>query len=95
MVDFKNCLMLNIPISDDGEFINYAVDGKDGNEVEESLQEEWEGSSYFNYKFEIVGYILCVNTEDKGKTLTWEQVKEFTDSKNGIFEIRSVDTGSL
>lgn len=95
MVDFKNCLTLNIPIPDDKDFTNYAVEGKDGKEVEESLQDEWEGSSYFNYKFKIAGYILCFNTEDKGKTLTWEQFKEITDSPNGIFEIRSVDTGSL
>lgn len=95
MVDFKNCLTLNIPIPDDKDFTNYAVEGKDGNEVEEALQEEWEGSIYFDYKFEIMGHILCFNTEDKGKTLTWEQFKEVTDSRNGIFQIRSVDTGSL
>lgn len=95
MVDFKNCLTLNIPIPDDKDFTNYAVEGKDGNEVEEALQEEWEGSIYFDYKFEIMGHILCFNTEDKGKTLTWEQFKEVTDSRNDIFQIRSVDTGSL
>lgn len=87
MVDFKNCLILNIPIPDDKDFTNYAVEGKDGNEVEEALQEEWEGSIYFDYKFEIMGHILCFNTEDKGKTLTWEQFKEVTDSRNDIFQI--------
>jgi hypothetical protein len=95
MAEFGKCLTLNIPISDEEIFTNYAIEGADGEEVEEAMQQEWDGSTYFDYKFEISGYTLCFNTVDKGITLTWEQFKELTDSNDGIFAICSVDGGSL
>lgn len=95
MSNFGKCLTLNIPISDEEIFTNYAIEGADGEEVEEAMQQEWDGSTYFDYKFEISGYTLCFNTVDKGITLTWEQFKELTDSNDGIFAICSVDGGSL
>lgn len=95
MSNFGKCLTLNIPISDEEIFTNYAIEGADGEEVEEAMQQEWDGSTYFDYKFEISGYTLCFNTVDKGITLTLEQFKELTDSNDGIFAICSVDGGSL
>lgn len=56
MSNFGKCLTLNIPISDEEIFTNYAIEGADGEEVEEAMQQEWDGSTYFDYKFEISGY---------------------------------------
>lgn len=95
VANFGKCLTLNISISDEEKFTNFAIEGSDGEEVEETMQEEWDGSTYFDYKFQISGYTLCFSTVDKGTTLTWEQFKELTDSNASIFEMRSVDGGSL
>lgn len=95
VTNFGKCLTLSIPISDEEKFTNYAIEGADGEEVEEAMRQEWDGSAYFDYKFEISGYTLCFSTVDKGTTLTWEQFKELTDSNDSIFAICSVDGGSL
>lgn len=90
--DFKNHLTLNLPISDD-EYVNYAVAGEDDNE--EALWEVWEGSIYFDYRFEISDYTLCFNVSDKGNQLSRKQFKELVDNEHGIFRITSQDGGSV
>ncbi|CUX56025.1 hypothetical protein BN3590_02178 [Clostridium sp. C105KSO15] len=90
--DLKNHLTLNLPISDD-EYVNYAVAGED--DSEESLWEVWEGSTYFDYCFEISGYTLCFNVLDKENQLSRKQFKELVDNEHGIFRIASQDGGSV
>lgn len=90
--DLKNHLILNLPISDD-EYVNYAVAGED--DSEEALWEVWEGSTYFDYRFEISDYTLCFNVSDKGNRLSRKQFKELVDTEHGIFGITSQDGGSV
>lgn len=90
--DLKNHLTLNLPISDD-EYVNYAVAGEDDNE--EALWEVWEGSIYFDYRFEISNYTLCFNVSDKGSRLSRKQFKELVDNEHGVFRITSQDGGSV
>lgn len=81
-------ITLRIPISDSESYTNYAIAG-------ENDDEEWDGSTYFDYHIEVSGYALCFNTTDKGNELTWEQFKELTNDNYVNFEIRSVNAGSL
>lgn len=90
--DLKNHLTLNLPISDD-EYVNYAIAGEDDSEV--ALWEVWEGSTYFDYCFEISDYTLCFNITDKGNRLSRKQLKELVDTDHGIFRITSQDGGSV
>ena len=90
--DLKNHLTLNLPISDN-EYVNYAIAGEDNSE--EALWEVWEGSTYFDYRFEISDYTLCFNVADKGNQLTWDQFKELTNVQKGAFTVRSQDGGSV
>lgn len=84
-------ITLTIPIDESEQHINYAISGED---IE--ADEEWEGSTYFDYKLCIAGYTICFSVENKGKVLTWEQFKELTDFGNyGVFEVRSMDTCSV
>lgn len=88
-IDVKNYVTLNIPIFDNKQFINYAVAGEDDVET-------WGSSTYFDYKFCISGYFLCFNIAIKGTEITWEQLKELTDTQDiGVFEVKSQDTGAL
>ena len=90
--DLKNHLTLNLPISDD-EYVNYAIAGED--DSEDALWEVWEGSTYFDYRFEIADYTLCFNISDKGNRLSRKQFKELVDNEHGIFRIMSQDVGSV
>ncbi|EXG86143.1 hypothetical protein K413DRAFT_2964 [Clostridium sp. ASBs410] len=90
--DLKNHLTLNLPISDD-EYVNYAIAGED--DSEEAMWEVWEGSTYFDYRFEISGYTLCFNISDKGNRLSRKQFKELVDIEHGIFRIASQDGCSV
>lgn len=90
--DLKNHLTLNLPIFDD-EYVNYAIAGED--DSEEALWEVWEGSTYFDYRFEISDYTLCFNVSDKGNRLSRKQFKELVDTEHGIFGIASQDRGSV
>lgn len=90
--DLKNNLTLNLPISDD-EYVNYAIAGED--DSEETVWEVWEGSTYFDYRFEISGYTLCFNVLDKENQLSRKQFKELVDTDHGIFRITSQDGGSV
>lgn len=90
-IDVNGSVTLIIPINEEEQYINYAIGGEDL-----ETDEEWEGSTYFDFKFCIGGYTICFNTEDKETELTWEQFKELTDIGNyGIFEARNMDTCSI
>jgi len=73
--------------------VNYAVAGED--DSVEALWEVWEGSTYFDYRFEISDYTLCFNVSDKGNWLSRKQFKELVDTEHGIFGITSQDSGSV
>lgn len=86
-----NMITVIIPIDESEQYINYAVSGED-----DETDEEWEGSTYFDYKLCIAGYTICFSVEDKGNMLTLEQLKELTDV--GIyraFEVKNMDTCSV
>lgn len=90
-INANDFITLTIPIDEAELHINYAVSGEDS-----ETDEEWEGSTYFDYKFCIGGYTVCFNIEDKGTELTLEQFKELVDIGDyAIFEARSVDTCSV
>ena len=81
-------MTLTLPIADDEEYINYAV-------TVENDEEEWEGSVYFDYCFEIEGYKISFNESDKGEVLTWEQFKELVTKARCLFSVESIDGGSV
>lgn len=95
-INLGKCTAFIIPISDSEEYTNLATPGEDGDEVDEALRESWNGSTYFEYEFEIADYQLYFNTSSYGIKLTFEQFKELTDVRNySIFKIMSIDTGSF
>ena len=95
-IEVDGVTTVNLPIEVDKQYINYAIGGVGSESDDPDLEEEWEGSTYFDYNFDIYGYNICFNVTDKGTELTWEQFKELTDSGNfGIFEARNVDTCSV
>lgn len=90
-INTNDSITLTIPIDEAEQHINYAIGGEDL-----ETDEEWEGSTYFDYKFCIGGYTVCFNVEEKGTELTLEQFKELVDIGNyTIFEVRSMDTCSV
>ena len=86
-----------IPIQEDANYINYAVEGEDT--ISDDPYEEWEDSAYFGYKFEIENYMVCFNTEipdgRSDNTLTWEQFKELVANENVKYSVQNIDGGSL
>ncbi len=95
-IEVDGVTTVNLPIDADHQYINYAIGGIGSESDDPDLEEEWEGSTYFDYNFDICGYTICFNVTDKGTELTWEQFKELTNSGNyGIFEVRNVDTCSV
>lgn len=81
-------MTLTLPIADDEDYINYAV-------AVENDEEEWEGSVYFDYCFEIEGYKISFNESDKGDILTWEQFEELVTKAKCLFSAVSIDGGSV
>lgn len=81
---------IKLPIADDFDnYFNYAVAG-------ENDDEEWDSSTYFDYKFYVEGYMLCFYVKDKGDTLTLEQLKELVETKRiSAFRAESIDGGSF
>ena len=95
-IEVDSVTTVNLPIEADHQYINYAIGGVGSETDDPDLEEEWEGSTYFDYNFNICGYTICFNTTDKGTELTWEQFKELTNAGNyGIFEVKNVDTCSV
>ncbi len=95
-IDVDSAITLRLPIEAEHQYINYAIGGVGTESDDPDLEEEWEDSTYFDYNFNLCDYTICFNVADKGTKLTWEQLKELTESGNyGIFEVRNVDTGSV
>lgn len=94
----NDMLTAKIPIQSEAEYINFAIgcdisDSKDG---EDTVYEEWESSTYFEYKFEIANIMICFNVTEKDYSLTWKQFRELvTNEKCVNYAVRSIDGGSL
>lgn len=90
-ISVDDFVTLTIPIDESEQLINYAISGED---IESD--EEWEGSTYFDYKFCIVGYTICFSVEEKSKIITWEQFKELTDvGITRAFRVTNMDICSV
>lgn len=93
-ISVDKTLTAKIPVQDNEEFINYAISSENLND--DVPYEEWEDSSYFDYKFEIANYMVAFNLEEKGNVLTWEQFKELaTNEKYVNYTVRNIDSGSM
>lgn len=97
-ITVNNMLTAKIPIQSEAEYINFAIgcdisDSKDG---EDTVYEEWESSTYFEYKFEIANIMICFNVTEKDYSLTWEQFRELVTNEKYInYTVKSIDGGSL
>lgn len=77
-----------LPI-DEEQYINYAV-------AVENEDDDWDGSTYFDYCFETRGYTIAFNVTDKGDVLAWEQFAELVNmDRCNIFKVSSIDGGSI
>lgn len=97
-ITINNMLTAKIPIQNDAEYFNYAVgcDLSESEDCEDMPYEEWESSSYFEYKFEIANYMICFNVAEKDRQLTWEQFKELVASDEIVsYTVRNIDGGSI
>lgn len=94
----NDMLTAKIPIQNEAEYINYAVgcDISDSKDSEDTVYEEWESSTYFEYKFEIANLMFCFNVIEEDYSLTWEQFRELVTNEKCIdYMVRSIDGGSL
>lgn len=97
-ISVDKMLTAMIPIQEDANYINYAVEGEDT--ISDDPYEEWEDSTYFGYKFELENYMVCFNTEipdgRSDNTLTWEQFKELVANEKYVkYSVQNIDSGSL
>ena len=93
-ISVDKMLTAKIPIQVNEKYVNYAIGGECLND--DTPYEEWEESSYFEYKFEIANYMVAFNLEEKGNVLTWEQFKELsTNEKYVNYTVRNIDGGSM
>lgn len=93
-ISVNKVITAKIPIQDNEEYVNFAI----GRECfdDDAPYEEWESSSYFEYKFEIANYMVAFNLEEKGNVLTWEQFKELaTNEKYVNYTVQNIDGGSM
>lgn len=94
----NDMLTAKIPIQNETEYINFAVgcDISESKDIEDTVYEEWESSTYFEYKFEIANLMICFNVTEKDHSLTWEQFRELvTNGKYINYTVKSIDGGSL
>lgn len=97
-ITVNDMLTAKIPIQSEAEYINFAIgyDSSDSGDTEDTVYEEWESSTYFEYKFEISNLMICFNVTEKDYGLTWEQFKELVTNEKYInYTVRSIDGGSL
>ena len=88
----NDMLTAKIPIQNEAEYINFAVgcDISESEDTEDTVYEEWESSTYFEYKFEIANLMICFNITEKDHCLTWEQFRELvTNEKSTDYTVRS------
>lgn len=97
-ITINDMLTAKIPIPNDTEYFNYAV-GCDISESEDSENmpyEEWESSTYFDYKFEIANNMICFNITEQDRKLTWEQFRELAANEQYVrFTVQNIDGGSI
>lgn len=94
----NDMLTAKVPIQSDAEYINFAVgcDISESEDTEDTVYEEWESSTYFEYKFEIANLMICFNVTEKDHSLTWEQFRELVTNERCVnYTVRSIDGGSL
>lgn len=97
-IAINDMLTAKIPIQNDAEYFNYAVgcDISETEDCEDMPYEEWESSSYFDYKFEIANYMICFNVAEKDRKLTWEQFKELVANEQYVhYMVQNIDSGSI
>lgn len=97
-ITVNDMLTAKIPIQNDEEYINFAVgcDISESKDDEDTVYEEWESSTYFEYKFEIENIMICFNITESDRRLTWEQFRELVVNEKYInWTVRSIDGGSL
>lgn len=94
----NDMLTAKVPIQSDAEYINFAVgcDISESEDTEDTVYEEWESSTYFEYRFEIANIMFCFNVTEKDHSLTWEQFRELVTNEKYInYTVKSIDGGSL
>lgn len=97
-ITVNDMLTAKIPIQNETEYINFAIgcDISETKETEGTVYEEWESSTYFEYKFEIANLMICFNITEKDHCLTWEQFRELVTNERCVnYTVRSIDGGSL
>ena len=97
-ISVNDMLTAKIPIQNDAEYFNYAVgcDISETEDCEDMPYEEWESSSFFDYKFEIANYMICFNVAEKDRKLTWEQFKELAANEQYVnYTVQNIDGGSI
>ena len=97
-ISVNDMLTAKIPIQNDAEYFNYAVgcNVSETEDCEDMSYEEWESSSYFDYKFEIANYMICFNVAEKDRRLTWEQFKELAANEQYVhYTVQNIDSGSM
>lgn len=97
-ITVNDMLTAKIPIQNETEYINFAIgcDISENKDTEDTVYEEWESSTYFEYKFEIANIVICFNVAEKDHSLTWEQFRELVTNEKYInYTVRSIDGGSL
>lgn len=97
-IAINSMLTAKIPIQEDTEYFNFAVgcDISDSEDSEDIPYEEWESSSYFDYKFEIANYMICFNVSEEDQKLTWDQFKELAANEKYVhYTVQNIDGGSM
>lgn len=97
-ISVNDMLTAKIPIQNDAEYFNYAVgcNVSETEDCEDMPYEEWESSSYFDYKFEIANYMICFNVTEKDRKLSWEQFKELAANEQYVnYTVQNIDGGSI
>ena len=97
-ISVNDMLTAKIPIQNDAEYFNYAVgcDISETEDCEDMPYEEWESSSFFDYKFEIANDMLCFHGAEKDRKVTWEQFKELVANEQYVnYTVQNIDGGSI
>lgn len=98
VLNYDNYTAITIPISDEEKYINYAIAGVDCDA--DGNGDEWEGSTYFEYRMIISGMHISFNAVEKSKELSLEQFREFVFHNEPLsvpttYSVESVDSGSI
>ena len=88
-ITVNDLLTAKILIPEEQEFINYSIAG-------ETEDEEWDGSTFFEYEFEICNYTIGFNLTKIEDTLTWEQFRELVANDKIVnYRVHSIDSGAV